>query len=142
MSRLEDLRAEVRRLEAEEREEREALRASVTPTYRYEFVRSPHDRTMHPDYAMFRLSRICTNPEAVEAVGGTVRNDGGGWVVDVARGRMVTASAGTFFTPSATFARGQDLDFEAIYAPLMAWLRENPDGGDCTAQVEPLVRKD
>lgn len=137
--RIAELEAELKATKELARMEADAIRESVTPEYRYTVgpIDDKFDRIYDESVVQYRIEGVCTNQEAVDAVGGKSFTGGMTYLFNFASGRVIGAfGGGTVFIGSrGGFQRGSDEEV-ATFDKLSSFIVTNPDGGDITEIIE------
>lgn len=134
--RITELEAELKQLRQQQREEQEAARKAVSPTYRFTLTpaeSSGFDRIVDPSCELWRLTGTVTNREELVAVGASVHEGGMNYLFNTLSGRFVLVVGGgqVWLHLSGDTVWGREAHTEA-FAELEAFVVANPEGGDVT----------
>ena len=136
--RIAELEAELKATKELQRMELDMLRETVTPVYAYDIrpVEDSFDRIYDESVTKFRLSGVCTNQEAVDAVGGKTFTGSMVYMFNWASGRVIGAfGGGSIFIGGRNHER-DSAEVLATMDKLSSFIVANPDGGDITSIIE------
>ena len=136
--RIAELEAELKATRELARMEAEALRESVVPEYRYTVapIDDKFDRIYDESVVQYRIEGICTNQEAVDAVGGKSFTGGMTYLFNKASGKIIGAfGGGSTFISGRGFTRHTE-EVDVTIAKISAFIVLYPAGGDITLLIE------
>lgn len=147
-AKLADLRNQVKEAEREVNRERDLVKKSITPIYRFTLAPAEH-RTHHEilddAIVLVRLEGVVENAEAMREVGADPFQGGMTYFFNKLSGKIVTSEGGgnIWLSTDASFSRSTEEreDARKTFDVLSKFLVENPEGGDVTEIVMSHRRK-